>query len=53
MKKLNEKLNQIDNDTRPLLNRINQDGYVLNKHDNFELRMRIDAIKAVEHNKLF
>ena len=40
-------LKNIDADTKPMLDRINQDGYVMNEHDNREMKMRIDALKSV------
>ena len=40
-------LKNIDAETKPLIDRINQDGYVMNEHDNREMKMRIDALKSV------
>tara|TARA_R110002167_G_scaffold300482_1_gene504816 strand:+ start:87 stop:320 length:234 start_codon:yes stop_codon:yes gene_type:complete len=40
-------LNNIDVDTKPLIDRINQDGYIMNDNDNREMKMRIDALKSV------
>jgi hypothetical protein len=48
MKRWEKTLELIDIDTNPLIDRINQDGYVMNEHDNQELRMRIEAIKTIQ-----
>ena len=47
MERWEKTLKQIDIDTKPLIDRISQDVYVMNEHDNRELRMRIEAIKTV------
>ena len=40
-------LESIDADTKPMIDRVSQKGYVMNEHDNREMKMRIDAIKSV------
>lgn len=40
-------LESIDADTKEMINRVSQDGYVMTKQDNEEMKMRIDALKSV------
>jgi len=40
-------LKNIDKDTKPMVDRVSQKGYVMNEHDNREMKMRIDALKSV------
>jgi hypothetical protein len=40
-------LKNIDEDTQPMVYRVSQKGYVMNEHDNREMKMRIDALKSV------
>jgi hypothetical protein len=40
-------LESIDADTKPMIDRVSQNGYVMNEHDNREMKMRIDALKSV------
>ena len=40
-------LEGVDVDTNSMVNRVSQKGYVMNEHDNREMRMRIEALKSV------
>ena len=40
----------IETESKPLIDRISKDGYVMNDHDNREMRMRIDALKSIRHS---
>tara|TARA_R110000737_G_scaffold251031_2_gene260609 strand:- start:986 stop:1204 length:219 start_codon:yes stop_codon:yes gene_type:complete len=40
-------LKNIDAETKPMVDRVSQKGYVMNGYDNLEMKMRIDALKSV------
>ena len=40
-------LESIDADTKLMIDRVSQKGYVMNDNDNREMKMRIDALKSV------
>ena len=40
-------LKNIDATTNIMVNRVSKKGYVMNEHDNQEMKMRIDAFKSV------
>lgn len=40
-------LESIDADTKILIDKVSKKGYIMNKEDNREMKMRIEAIKSV------